>query len=127
MRLEPTMLRGQIVALGANARTSTEIPVSTGDVVIIGVIAASTGAFSMNFTPSDTSKKYASDLVPSTMIAGNAQNPFRLDGGPAGDPIDPLKTGLRIRNASTITLDVQNDTGVANTITVAFFGFRIIA
>jgi len=132
MRLEPIMLSGQVTALGANARTSREFPVSTGDVLLIGVVASSTGAFRFNFTPSDTSQKYASDLVPSTILAGNAQNPFRLDGESDRWPkefrnLGEVPPGLFVKNASTITVDVQDTSGAPNTIDIAFYGFRIRA
>lgn len=130
MKLEPISLSGQIAALAANARTSREIAVSTGDVLLFGVVASSTGAFRLNFTPSDTGQKYASDIVPSTMITGTAQNPFRIDA--QGDrwprefkSLAELPAGLFVTNASTITIDVLNDTGAPNTIDIAFLGFRI--
>jgi hypothetical protein len=124
------MLSGQIAALGANARTSREFPVSTGDVLIIGVVANSTGAFRFNFTPSDTSQKYASDLVPSVMLAGTAQNPFRIDGDADRWPkefkmLSELPAGLFVKNASTITVDVQDTSAAPNTIDIAFYGYRI--
>jgi hypothetical protein len=131
------MLSGQVAALGAAARTSREIPVSTGDVLIFGIAAASTGSFRMNFTPSDTGQKYASDVVPSTIISGTAQAPFRLDGGAGSIYHKAIATksleelfaavpgAVFIKNASTITLDVQDTSGAPNTIDVGFIGFRI--
>jgi len=137
MKLEPIMLSGQVAALGAAARTSREIPVATGDVLIFAVVANSTGTFRLNFTPSDTGQKYASDVVPNTMIAGTAQNPFRLDGGAGAQykkilnapnlqrALELVPGALHVKNASTITIDVQDTSGAVNTVDVGFVGFRI--
>jgi len=117
-QLQPFMLSGRVLALAAN--TETEIQINTGgfDTWIFGIVSEQTGTYSMNFTPSDTQKQYASDVVPNTMIAGTAQDPFRLDRQGAGS------RPLFVRRNSTISVTVLDTSGAPNTIDIAFVSFR---
>lgn len=116
-KLEPTMLVGRVDNLAAN--TQTEIQINTGgfDLFLWGIVADHTGAFRMNFTPSDTNRQYASDLVPDTMITGTGIDPFRVDR--EGNP-----RMLFVRRNTTISVQVLDTSGANNTIVLGFLGFR---
>jgi len=116
MPLVPHMLVGTVV-LAANESDSIQISVGGNDVMLFAVVATSTGNFKVNFTPTDTNKKYATRTVPHTLMTGTAQEPFFLD------PLN--RRGLKVLKANIITVDVEDTSAAGNTIDIALLGYRI--
>lgn len=120
----PHTLAGTI-SLAAN--TSDTISLQTAGFVyyIRGIFATSTGAFSLQITPTDTNKQLFSISLPHTLVTGimvgtGANGPFRIDGGPASKPSTPL----RVAASTTIILEVLDTSGAPNVVTIALDGAR---
>jgi len=117
---KPIALSGT-VTLTASAASPLTIPVGGHNTALYAIVGSSTGEFSMNFTPSDTSEAYVDgqQLIPSTMIVGTAQRPFFLNFNQDNVP------GLVVRQNSNIVVNVVDTSGAANTIVLAFLGLRL--
>lgn len=131
MKLTPHHLAGTI-ALLANATDTLTLAVGGSDVIIWGIGSKATGAFKLNVTPSDTNKSLASELCDSSILSGDAKQPFRIDN--EGNPsfFERMRRLVRGRSApllvtrgSNISIDVTDTSGSANTIQIVLYGYRI--
>lgn len=117
-------LTNLIVGLPANTATEIQVPVGGNDFEIESFVAkGSSGAFSINFVPSDSDMAFATMKTDAILLFGSytVPTPYRLDAG-AGSKFE---RPLRVTKASTITVQVQETSGAVQTIWVVFLGKKI--
>ena len=130
IRRTPAILNAVAADIPANATTEVQVSVGGQDFEIQQVAARGTlGPFLFNFVPSDTDTKFATQKVDAYSIfglAGGATSdcvPLRIDGGAGSKQERPL----RIKAASTITVELQNTHSAQQTIYIAFIGCKLSA
>ena len=115
------------------ASTTVEVSIGIGgrdfllEAIALYCTVDTNGGFRFNFVPSDTGRKWSNERITAAALCGDVKDvpkPYRIDGGPHADPRQDAP--LFIKRGSTITVELQEVSGSANTIEVALVGHELI-